>query len=1106
MGVVYQARDTRLGRIVALKFLPQQWSHDEDAKQRFVREARAASATDHRNICTIHDIATADDGQLFIVMAYYEGQTLKQRLDSGALPIDEALDIATQIAEGLARAHAQGVVHRDIKPGNLILAEDGVRIVDFGLATFADALQLTIVGSTLGTAAYMSPEQVRGEAADARTDVWAVGVILYQMLTGHVPFRGAYAEAIAYAIRNETPGSIRAERPEVPEEVEQLVFRALHKEPGIRFPSGRELARALRQVRGQTLPMDLRTEPVPVAARLPSAPVPRRRLWRRVLVTAALVVVAALAGAAWMLAAEEREPVVIMPIVDLTGTEDLRPYRRALSQTIVLGLADSPTIRPVSWGRMLQTLRGFIARKTDISSREVMQALADAEGARLLVQPTFRSTNQQWYVQVELFAGATATSVASYESAPLPASALLKETAFRLTTEAMAMVEAHFRRGIRTWMPAAAPVLHVRTLDAARAFEAGTDLYEEQEYSAAHAAFQEAVTLDPRSPLAHAWRSRVLQVARRDDEAAAAAAQAMRLLSDGVRVSATDRLFVEAIDAEAKGELERAAARYTALVDAHPGDPLWLIEQAAFLDRQADTREEWEAAVRAYHDAIKADPSVIRPHLELCRLYNRLQDPESARKEGELALAAFEKSGWQGGTALSRLCLVDRFRGGDAADRAKAQEHAEAALQILRDIQFTYNLPRGLYYLGMAAAEGRRLSEARDLLEEADRTVQETGNRVFQPLVAGALSVVYSWLGDGPRAADGFARSSSGYERLGDERRAARQQYNAAAIRVQFGEGTAAAVVEIERLREVFEQRGDREFEAVAGELLGDSMRMAARYEQAETELLKALQLAGTHNLFRRASLIRTAQARLWFERAHYEQARARLVEIVAGESANATPEALMLLGRVQAKLGDFAAARASLARAGKALDAETDRQLASFLSLIRGEVAYEAGQFDEARGHFEKAVSFWTDSFTLGSALEARAYLGWLDALAGRQERAQAEIRASLARAKAMGRVAAEEMCRLLLARVEMLARRPRQALQILDGIPAQRRDALGLELRAAIHALRAEALASVDPAAAAADASASRELLDQIRAALPEASRAMFSARREIREMSGS
>jgi serine/threonine-protein kinase len=143
---------------VALKFLPPQWCHDEGAKQRFLREAQAASATNHKNICIIHDIEQTDDGQLFIVMAHYEGPTLKQKLESGALPWAEALEIAGEIAEGLAKAHAHGVVHRDIKPGNIIVTEDGVKILDFGLAKLADAaLKLTLEGSTLGTVAYMSP-------------------------------------------------------------------------------------------------------------------------------------------------------------------------------------------------------------------------------------------------------------------------------------------------------------------------------------------------------------------------------------------------------------------------------------------------------------------------------------------------------------------------------------------------------------------------------------------------------------------------------------------------------------------------------------------------------------------------------------------------------------------------------------------------------------------------------------------------------------------------------------------------------------------------------------------------------------------------------------
>lgn len=259
MGVVYSAKDTKLGRLVALKFLPPQWSHDDTAKQRFIREAQAASATDHPNICTIHNIESTSDGQLFIVMAYYEGQTLKQRLEAGALEIDDALEVGAQVAEGLAKAHGQGIIHRDIKPGNLIVTEHGTKILDFGLAKFSDAQQLTVAGSTLGTVAYMSPEQSRGEEADARSDVWALGVVLYETLTGQLPFRGAYAEAISHAIRNDPAPPLRLVRREIPTPLEKLVLRALEKDPNQRFHSARDMARELRQLQGRTIPLELRT-------------------------------------------------------------------------------------------------------------------------------------------------------------------------------------------------------------------------------------------------------------------------------------------------------------------------------------------------------------------------------------------------------------------------------------------------------------------------------------------------------------------------------------------------------------------------------------------------------------------------------------------------------------------------------------------------------------------------------------------------------------------------------------------------------------------------------------------------------------------------------
>jgi formylglycine-generating enzyme required for sulfatase activity/dienelactone hydrolase/predicted Ser/Thr protein kinase len=242
MGLVYKAEDLRLKRPVALKFLPPGLTRDDDARERFVQEAQAASALDHANICTIYEIDTAADGQLFIAMAYISGQTLKKRLTQGPLSVHEAVDIALQIARGLEKAHHAGIVHRDIKPANVMLSDDGVvKIVDFGIAKLMDHTGLTQTGTSVGTVAYMAPEQVAGASTDQRVDLWALGVVLYEMLTGRLPFGGDQAAATLNNILTREPAPVSTLRAEVSPELQLIVERALAKTPENRYAAAAAL-------------------------------------------------------------------------------------------------------------------------------------------------------------------------------------------------------------------------------------------------------------------------------------------------------------------------------------------------------------------------------------------------------------------------------------------------------------------------------------------------------------------------------------------------------------------------------------------------------------------------------------------------------------------------------------------------------------------------------------------------------------------------------------------------------------------------------------------------------------------------------------------------
>ena len=252
MGVVYKAEDTKLKRTVALKFLHPELTRDEEAKTRFVHEAQAAAALNHPHICTIYEI-DEHDGQSFIAMEFIEGVSLKDRIQKGPLPIDDLLSLTIQIGEGLQKAHEKGIVHRDIKPANIMVTGDGVvKILDFGLARLGTQTKITKTDTTLGTAAYMSPEQASGKDVDGRTDIWSVGVVLYEMVTGVRPFTGEYEPAVVYSILHDNPEPVTARRSQVPMELERIVGKVLTKEASGRYPHVEDMLVDLRALRSAT--------------------------------------------------------------------------------------------------------------------------------------------------------------------------------------------------------------------------------------------------------------------------------------------------------------------------------------------------------------------------------------------------------------------------------------------------------------------------------------------------------------------------------------------------------------------------------------------------------------------------------------------------------------------------------------------------------------------------------------------------------------------------------------------------------------------------------------------------------------------------------------
>jgi serine/threonine-protein kinase len=351
MGVVLKAEDTKLKRVVALKLLPADLARSREARERFIREAQSAAALDHPNICTVYEVEEYS-GQDYIAMAYIEGKSLKARIAQEPLKIEEVLDVAVQIAEGLEEAHRKGVIHRDIKPANIMLTPKGqAKIMDFGLARLESAGDLTRTSVVMGTVAYMSPEQALGRKVDLRTDIWSFGCLLYEMLAGHSPFQGGHEQAVFQAIIHEDPQPIAAVRRDIPVKLDKVLTKCLQKDPFSRYPDAGSLVK------------DLKTVDLQDFVTAPSLP-PQ----------------------------EQAPSIAVLPFTDMSAERDQEYFAEGIAEELINALAHIQGLRVVA------RTSAFVLKGMNLDMREIGRKL----GVKAVLEGSIRKAGNRLRVTAQL--------------------------------------------------------------------------------------------------------------------------------------------------------------------------------------------------------------------------------------------------------------------------------------------------------------------------------------------------------------------------------------------------------------------------------------------------------------------------------------------------------------------------------------------------------------------------------------------------------------------------------------------------------------------------------------------------------------------------------
>jgi serine/threonine protein kinase/tetratricopeptide (TPR) repeat protein len=506
MGVVYKAEDTELGRFVALKFLPEDLAEDRQALERFRREARAASALNHANICTIHEIGK-HDGQSFIVMEFLDGMTLKHRINSRPLEIASVLDLSIQITDALEAAHTAGIIHRDIKPANIFVTERGrAKLLDFGIAKIAPSFSLTLdaenlpvqtiniregsltqPGAIVGTLGYMSPEQVCARSVDARTDLFSFGVVLYEMATGTIPFRGETEVAILQAILNQTPDPATRLNPNVPVELEQIINKALEKDPSLRYQHATEIGADLQRLKRGAESARVQTASVEAPRRL-------GRLWKAIIPVALTAVVLAVGGYLYAHRPPkltEKDTIVLADFDNKTGDP---VFDDTLKTALTVSLRQSPFLNLLSDSEVAKTLQQMTRPADTRLTPEVVRELCLRAGSKAYIAGSIASLGSQYVLGLKVVNCQSGDTIAQKQ-----ATAPAKEKVLDTLGTAASKLRGELGESLASVQKLDVPLEQATTssLEALQAYGLGGKAFRENGAAAALPYDQHAIELDP---------------------------------------------------------------------------------------------------------------------------------------------------------------------------------------------------------------------------------------------------------------------------------------------------------------------------------------------------------------------------------------------------------------------------------------------------------------------------------------------------------------------------------------------------------------------------------------------------------------------------------